>query len=220
METVHSEQLKNMPPAQVYFNHNNRYDLGKKHGRCIIDNKPTPWNNDTERYERLCSDKCRKVYREQFKERMKRKYGKVHLLDDPVQQRKMLANRKISGVYTWRDGKHKFVYTGSYEKSFIEFMDLVMQWENPTDIMMPAPQVFEYKIDGKKHLYYPDVYITSLNLIIEIKSSTNKHYRARDIHIEKTKDDILGNSGYEYLKIYDKKYGEFFTWLLERKERD
>jgi hypothetical protein len=221
IETEHPEQVQDVSPSQLYFNYKNRYPLHNGNGKCIIDRKPTPWNNDTERYERLCSDGCREKYREMFKDRMKKRYGKEHLLDDPEQQKKMLASREISGEYEWSNGIHKTTYTGSYEKDFLEFMDLVLQWENPEDVMMPAPQIFEYKgQDGKSHFYIPDVYITSLNLIIEIKSDENKHYRARDINIEKTKDDILGKSGYEYLKIYDKKYGEFFNWLLNRKQND
>ena len=42
------------------------------------------------------------------------KYGKTTLLNDPEQQKKMLANRHISGEYEWTDGNIK-TYTGSYE---------------------------------------------------------------------------------------------------------
>ena len=45
------------------------------------------------------------MYREQFKKRMIDKYGRVHLLNDPEQQRKMLQNRKISGYVEFKDGK-------------------------------------------------------------------------------------------------------------------
>jgi hypothetical protein len=217
IETTHKEQVKDMSPAQIYFNFKNKYDLKKANGKCIICNRNTTFNNTTEKYERLCSDLCRENYKKQFKDRMIKTYGKEHLLTDPEQQKKMLANRKISGTYEWSNGIDKTTYTGSYEKDFLQFMDLLMKWENPKDVMMPAPQIFKFNFEGEERFYIPDVYITSLNLVIEIKSEENKHYRQRDISIEKTKDDILGNSGYEYLKIYDKKYSVFFEWLLNKK---
>ena len=68
--------------------------------KCIICKKETQWNEATERYERLCSDACKKKYRQLFRDRMK-KSGKDpdKFLNDPEQQKKMLANRKISGEY-------------------------------------------------------------------------------------------------------------------------
>jgi hypothetical protein len=215
MESNHPEQVTNIPASQVYFNYKNRYELGRTNGRCIIDGKPTEWNEKTERYERICSEDCRQIYREQFKRRMKQRYGREHLLNDPDQQKKMLAGRKISGTYTWSDGSKEFTYTGSYEKDFLEFLDNILGFTNSSDIHSPAPQIFRYKVDGKESFYIPDFYIESLNLIVEIKSKTNNHYRQRDIHIEKTKDDILGNSGYNYIKIFDKDY-RGFTKLLDK----
>jgi len=48
-----------------------------------------------------------------FKKRMIGKYGKPYLTNDPEQQKKMLANRKISGVYQWSDGSGALPYTGT-----------------------------------------------------------------------------------------------------------
>lgn len=221
IETNHPEQLKNnISAAQLYFNYRNHYELSKGNGKCIIDGRPTKFNDKTERYERLCDNpKCKEAYRKMFQERMKKRYGTDNLLNDPNQQKKMLENRKISGVYIWSDGKTKTKYTGSYEKDFLEFIDLVMKWENPNDIMMPAPQIIDYKYDGKIHFYIPDVYITSLNLIIEIKSKENKHYRLRDLDIEKAKDKKIEELDFNYIKIYDKKYAIFFNWLLEYRDK-
>lgn len=206
MEKEHESQLNGLSPAQIYFNYKNK----KTGGKCIMCGKPTKFNEASERYDRLCSPECKEAYREMFKKRMKDKYGTEHLLDDPEQQKKMLANRKISGTYVWsKDKKYKFTYTGTYEKDFLEFMDIFLNW-SPNDIIMPAPQVFEYYYQNKKHFYIPDVFIPSLNLIIEIKSSTNKHYRERDLVQEKIKDKILEKSPYNYIKILDKEYDNFF----------
>ena len=223
IEEKHEEQLNGLSPAQVYFNYKNKYLLTKGNGKCIIDGKPTPFNEITERYERLCSEECRQKYREMFKKRMLKKYGKEHLLDDPEQQKKMLANRKISGVYVWRNG-YRTKYTGTYEKNFLEFMDYFLNWNNPEDIMMPAPQIFRYvDEDGVERFYIPDAYITSLNLIVEIKASTenNTHYyREREYKKEKIKDEILKKSDYDYIKIVDNNFKPLFDYILNKTQRE
>lgn len=219
MEDEHDDQLDDISPAQVYFNYRNNYNLNKKHGECIIDKKPTDFNEKSERYNRLCSERCKKIYRERFKQRMMKKYGKEHLLDDPEKQKEMLANRSISGTYKFKDedgNKHEFDYTGSYEEDFIITMLELFKW-NPDDIIMPAPMIFEYisPKDDEEHYYIPDAYIPSMELIVEIKSKNNKHYRQRDIDIERTKDKVVKESNYNYIKIFDKKYGKFLKYVKE-----
>lgn len=136
----------------------------------------------------------------------------------PEQQQKMLANRKISGKYKWSKGNYEFEYVGSYEKDFLEYLDLTLGWENPESIHAPAPQIVYYEYEGKKSFYMPDFYIESMGvngegLIIEIKSKTNKHYRLRDIDREKAKDMAMKSSGLNYIKIFDKDYREFSSLI-------
>jgi hypothetical protein len=215
LENKHKEQLNGLSPAQIYFNH--KYN--KTGGKCIICRKSTKWNETTERYERICDrkeTKCKEKYRQMFRERMIKVHGKDTLLNDPEVQKKMLNARKISGKYKWSDGK-EISYTGTYEKDFLEFMDIFMKFPS-SDIMSPAPQVFYYNYKGKKHFYIPDFYISSINTIIEIKSFENKHYRKRDIEMEKAKDKAVLKSKFNYIKIHDKEYDEFFNFLVNFKK--
>jgi hypothetical protein len=210
MQSEHAEDLHGLPAAQIYFNFKNRYDLNKQHGKCVMTGKPTKFNLTTERYERFADENARLAYREYFRKNMIKRYGKDMLLDEPDQQKKMLANRGISGVYTWTSG-HTSTYTGSYERKFLEFLDLQLHWENPGDIMSPSPVVFPYK-DGKggvQRFHIPDFYISSLNLIINVKSSDNQHYRLRDIETEMAQDKAIENSKYNYLKLYDNNFERF-----------
>ena len=108
LEKEHHDRLGGLSPAHYYFNFRNK----KTQGTCIICGKPTPFNEKTEKYDRLDSLKCREAYRQQFKDRMKKKYGKTTLLGDPKQQKKMLEARRISGTYTWRDGTQTAIVTG------------------------------------------------------------------------------------------------------------
>lgn len=208
MENKHKDQLGKLSAAQVYFNYKNK----KTGGTCIICKKPTKWNPKTERYERLCSDACKKKYRELFKQRMKNA-GKEHIMEDPEHQKKMLEARKISGTYKFKDGTG-IKYVGSYEKDFLNYCEYYLGLSSK-DIMGPAPQVFQYTYQGKKHFHIPDFYIPSMNLVIQIKSAENKHYRARDIEIEKITDSLVKNSSYNYFKIYDKNYTEFEKYFRD-----
>jgi len=221
METVHKDELGNLSPAQAYFN----FKYKKTHGSCVMCRKDTKWNESTERYERFCSEKCKKDYREMFKQRMLKKYNKTHLLNDPEQQKKMLENRSISGVYKWSDGKSESKYTGSYEKEFLEFLDIVMNM-SPTDIFAPAPQIFHYTYEGKDHFYIPDFYIASLNLIVEIKDggeNPNRHHKIQEVDKakEKLKDSVMKKQKeFEYIKVVDKDYSIFLNYLLELKYKE
>jgi hypothetical protein len=184
IENNHSDKIaKDMTASQVLFNIRNN----KTGGKCVICGKPSKWNEPAGRYERFCSEKCKETYKKQFKSRMIDKYGKPHLLNDPNMQKKMLAGRSISGKYKWSNDNIETNYTGSYELDFLKFLDLFMEW-NPSDIIAPAPQVFYYDYQGKKHFYFGDFYIPSHNLIIEIKDggeNPNKHHKIQNVDKEK-----------------------------------
>lgn len=213
----HSEQIiPEMVPRQfVYF-----LRTGKTAGSCVMCKKDTKWNDKTNKYHRFCDNpKCKEDYREIFKRNMISKYGKTSLLDDPEQQKKMLAARKISGTYYWSDRIHVFGYTGSYEQSFLEFLDDILEFP-PEDIMSPSPHIFWYMYEGKKHFYIPDFYIPSLDLEIEIKdggTNPNMHHKiqAVDKVKESLKDEVMMSKRvpFNYLKIIDKDNNSFIHYL-------
>lgn len=189
------------------------------HGSCVCCGKDTKWNEKTQKYNRLCGDpKCTKKIRETYRSRMMKVYGKVHLLDDPHQQEKMLTHRKIAGKYKWSDGKI-FDYVGSYEKEFLEFLDKVMNYDS-SDIVAPGP-ILEYEINGKKRHWITDFLILSANLVVEIKdgsSNPNKRsmpeYRAKQV----AKEKMITNMGvYSYLRLTNKEFGQLLAILAEIK---
>ena len=201
---------------------------GKSHGTCVVCKKDTMWNEATKKYERFCSDpKCKEEYRNMFRSRMMNKYGKVHLLNDPEQQRKMLAGRKISGLYTFANGT-QIGYVGSYEHHFLKMLDTFLKFD-PNDLMMPSPHTYEYDYKNPndienegKHFFIPDAYIPSLNLEIEIKQNTNMHPKL--LKIDKVKElqkDALMESlpDVNYIKIVEKQYSEFFQLISELSDK-
>ena len=218
LEKKHPQNIpEDMTPWQfAYFLRTN-----KTHGTCVVCKKDTTWNEKTHKYNRFCDDpKCKEKYRELFKNRMIGKYGKTTLLNDPEQQKIMLANRKISGKYTWRDHITTSTYTGTYEKSFLEFLDKIMNFD-PNDIICPSPHTYWYEYEGNKHFYIPDFFIPSLELEIEIKDegNTHPHVVERDRIKEKNKDKVMINGHYNYLKITGKNNEKFLKYLEEAKDR-
>ena len=222
LEQKHPEMIpKNMSAGQFYY----YIRTGKKTGSCVICHKPTEWNPKTNKYRRFCNNpKCKEEYVKTFQNRMIGKYGKITLLTDPEQQKKMLANRRISGEYVWSDKIHKTTYTGTYELSFLEFLDEIMDFD-PEDIIAPSPHNYIYIYNNEQHFYFPDFFIPSLNLEIEIKDggeNANTHPKivAVDKVKEKLKDEVMisNSRNFNYLKIVDKNNKIFFDYLMKAKE--
>ena len=206
-------------PARYFY-----YTItGKKCGYCIICKQPTEWNEGTMKYNRFCENpECRKKYREMFKNRMIGKYGKVTLLNDPDQQRKMIMSKKNSGYYTFDDGK--VGYSSSYEYDFLKMCHQFLHMM-AADILQPSPHTYyyEYKNENDKEnegtkFYIPDFYIPSLNLEIEIKQTTSTHPKLMRVDKVKEieKDKMMKTiKGLNYIKIDDKQYGEFFDLVMK-----
>lgn len=201
---------------------------GKTHGICRTCKKDTKWNENSMKYDQYCENpECKQIYSKMAKDRMMKKYGKLHLLNDPEVQKKMLSNRKISGKYTFKDGT-SFEYVGSYERAFLEMLDTLFEWHS-SDLIAPSPHVYRYdyrnpkddpKNEGSK-FYIPDFYIPSLNLEIEIKQQTSGNQKMNEINRvkEKLKDEVmLSNPSINYLKINDNNFTNFFEFLEKAKE--
>lgn len=200
------------------------YDLiNDKHGHgvCTVCGKDTKWNDKTQKYNRLCGDpKCAQKVKETYQKRMMKVYNKVHLLDDPMQQEKMLAGRRISGKYKWRDGK-EFDYVGSFEHDLLEFLDQTMEFDSG-EIVSPGP-VLEYEYEGKKRHWITDFLILPYNLIIEVKDGgDNPNRRNMPIYRGKqyAKEKMITNMGtYNYLRLTNNNFAQLFSILAELKKQ-
>lgn len=208
----HNDQIpEEYDPLEFAYSLLTHKDVGRL---CVICRKnKVHFNDETLKYERLCSDpKCKDEYVKMMKARMKNVYGKEHMLDDPDMQRKMINNHPYAKDFVW-DDKHTFRVIGTYEYDLLNHLKS-LDW-SPNDIIAPSPNNYYYKwADGTSHLYIPDFYIPSLSLEIEIKESDNTHSRmehSRDM--ERRKDAYMAHqmrkTAVNYIKIVDKKYSEF-----------
>lgn len=215
MDKQHHDELHNLSPKQIYFNYTNKYALTKGFGRSVISGKPTPFNEITGRYLRFLPEE-KDEYRKLFLANMK-KAGKENIMKDMDHQKEMLAARHISGKYKFEDGT-EFTYTGSYEKKFLVFLDTILHWPSG-DIMAPAPQIIPYRDeDGNERAHIPDFYISSLNLLVNIKSADNKFYRLRDLETERAQDKAIESTNYNYIKIYDNQFEKFLMGVDDIKK--
>lgn len=224
MTNCHPELI---PPSWTPTRYFYYLQTKKDRGSCIICKGETEWLESRMKYARFCNNpKCKEAYREQFKNRMINSYGKVCLLDDPEQQRKMLAAKKNSGYYEFSDGS-KVEYVSSYEQHFLMMLDHLFRITG-NDIMGPSPHTYYYEYknpedrenEGRK-FYIPDYYIPSLNLEIEIKQNTSTHPKILKIDKvkEKCKDEMMkSNPAINYIKIVDKNYDEFFKFIIYNKD--
>lgn len=203
IEEEHEHEIpEGFSAFRLVFNYVNRKPL-TYHGKCTECGKSTPWDENKGRYDRQCGRKaCHDSYVKKFEENMMKTRGVTRISATEEGQKKMLAARKISGVYTFRDGGEK-TYCGSYEKKCLEFMDKVLEIKS-ADIMAPGP-ILEYQHGGKTHIYITDFYYQPYNLIIEVKDggdNPNKRnmpeYRQKQIEKEKY---IIKHTNYNYLRL-------------------
>lgn len=217
VEKEHSALIpENYTATRVVYEAINKTD----HGTCMICKKNVySWNEKISRYNNLCDNpKCREEVRRIALERHMRVYNKPTLLNDPMQQEKMLSNRHISGKYKYSDGTI-FTYTGKYEKATIEFMDKVLNIDSK-DIQMPGP-VLDYDFNGETHSWITDIYYIPANLIIEVKDGGNNPnkrempvYRGKQL----AKEVMITNLGkFNYLRLTNNNFAQLLEALAEIK---
>ena len=219
IEKKHSEFIpKDFTASRIVFNIVNK----KEKGKCTICGKESPWDEDKCRYDRFCSEKCKKAYEQLAAERLKRVRGmtKQEMLKDPeYQNNMMLANRSISGKYKFQDGTIR-TYVGSYEHKFLEFMDKFLNVKSE-DLETPGP-IIEYKFKGETHKWITDAYYAPYNLAFDIKDggdNPNKRempeYRAK----QTAKESAIKKQGkYNYIRLTDNKFEQLIELMLELKE--
>ena len=222
IENKHEEMIpEGFSASRLVYNQINKVSYGK----CRVCGKETTWNEKAGRYNVLCSNpKCKEHMREEYKKNMLRVKGTYNILNDPEQQKKMLANRSISGKYKFITDGGELTYTGSYERKCLEFMDVVMQIPS-TDILSPGPTL-EYEYNGEKHFYITDFYYIPYNLIIEVKDGGDNPNNKKSVGMissrEKTieKEHLITDKGeYNYIRLTNNNFAQLIEIFMVIKEK-
>lgn len=204
--------------SRIVFNLVNK----KEYGSCRVCKGKTPWNEKAGKYDVLCGKQsCKDKLRDDYKKNMLEVKGTYNILNDPEQQKLMLANRSISGEYEFSTGG-KVSYTGTYEKKALEHMDIVFGFKS-SDIMSPGPTM-KYMFEGKELMYIPDFYLVPFNLIIEIKDGgDNPNNRSMGSYRDKTieKERLVTNQGiYNYVRLTNNQFPQLWAVLMELKKNN
>lgn len=212
----HSDIIpENNTVKQYVFNR--RYK--KTRGSCVIDKRETAWNEAKCRYERYCSDRCKKKARERFKNNAKRKLGVENPASLPEHQLKAIKGRSYSGTYKFKDGG-EVDYSSSYEKDFLEFLETEM--DMTSNDVETCEIIFDIIYENKKRFHIPDFYIRDFNLIIQIKTfkNMNSHIQNEAKIRQKLSDKaIIDDGNYNYIVILDKEYSDFVNMMKILKDR-
>lgn len=212
---------QNYPAERLVFDICNNKEIGNGHGVCNICKGPTDWDNKSGRYKVYCSDKCRQEMRDRAVKNMIKVHGKATMLNDIEHQEKMLASRKISGKYKFTDGG-VCVYTGSYEKKLLEFMDKVLNVSSG-DLIAPGP-VIEYDFNGEKKQYITDFFYVPYNLIIEVKDGGSNPNKVIDQSVVRQKthakeEAIIKLGKYNYLRLTNNNFVQLLDIFIDLKEQ-
>ena len=203
---MHSDLINDEDPYKYLFDKRNP---GIK--LCVICKKNTcEWNPVKHKYARYCTNpECKKKAREMFQKNMKRIYGTDNLLNDPEHQAEMLANRKISGKYTWKDGV-QIIYVGKYELDFLQYCENTLHFTSSDVVPFPTNMAIKYldKFTNVERFYIPDFWIPSLNLAIEIKDGS-KYPLDSKAKMAMKEEAVIKLDKFNFIKIVDKDYTDF-----------
>jgi len=135
---------------------------------------------------------------EKIQEKSKKTLMKRYGVNNISQLKTNFEKVQKSSLNISKFGKTDLYYQGCFELDFLKnFYDKI-------DISN-APSI-KYLFEEDEHIYFPDFYIRSLNLIVEIKSS---YYYERDYKQIKEKENSVIKNGFKYILIIDKEYDEF-----------
>lgn len=151
------------------------------------------YKSHPEQLERLKNWMSSDEFKNKSKETIRKKYNVDHVMHiDSVVNKNHFSGKLLK----WYNDD--VYYRGTYEKNFLDKYYEKFKIINPKSV--------KYIFKDKEKRYYPDFYISDLNLLIEIKSSytfykdfernINKHYYSKQL-------------GYNHIFIIDKDYDNF-----------
>jgi hypothetical protein len=139
-------------------------------------------------------------FKDKFKKTCLERYGVEHPLQNTEIQEKSQKNAKKFKEYIMPSGNK--IKVQGYEPFALD--DLVKNYDE-IDIITQRKEIprITYNIDNKQKYYFPDIYIKSINKIIEVKSTWT--YKCKEDNIQ-AKSDATKLAGYDYeIWIYDSK---------------
>ncbi|HRW21274.1 MAG TPA: hypothetical protein P5509_04820 [Bacteroidales bacterium] len=163
--------------------------------KTLIENFPDAYNELTGNANIMTSKKGHEIWQDSIEKH----YG----VRNPMQVREVFNKQQKSAFQLKQYKNYDIYYRGTYE------LDFLKKFYDKIDIKDPIITP-EYTHNDTKRKYFPDFYVPSKNLIIEIKSS---YYYKRDRATIIQKALSVLRLGYEFIIIIDKDYTEFEKFI-------
>jgi len=147
-------------------------------------------------------------------ERKKESYQKKYGVDNPMQHPKINENSNINRYKFKAVDIHgrRFSHLQGYEPQGIKY--LIENDGIPVEEIQSGRKVpkIRYKFQGKNKMYFPDMYIKSKNLLVEVKC---KYTYENMLELNKAKRDAAINTGYNFKTIIFTNNGKDILEVLE-----
>jgi hypothetical protein len=141
-----------------------------------------------------------KEVRDKIKKTCMERYGVENACQHPQVMEKVQKNGKKYKDLTMPSGTIRKVQ--GYEPFALNDLLQIHKEEDIKTDRKDIPRI-TYEINGKKRYYFPDIYLSTTNTIIEVKSTWT--YKSKTDNI-KEKEEATKAAGYHYeIWIYDKK---------------
>lgn len=188
-------------------------DKVESHGFSLL-TKENEYKNNKEKLNLLCvcgnpymsvlsdiirNKNCEQCKLKKYEKTCMDRYGVRNTSQDPLIFEKIFKNSHLRKQYKFPSGK--IINIQGYEGKAID--DLLKELdENELYFGKDIPTI-NYLDKGKKHTYYPDMFIKKLNVIVEVKSD---YTYLREIHKNHLKFTQVINTGYKVrIMIYTDK---------------
>jgi len=162
-------------------------------GQQMVKTRTKTWKNKYGYEHNSQVPEIKKLMTKNREETLLKKYGVKYALQIPSAWAKYMKSTKIR-TYKYKD----INYQGTYELDFLEkYYD---------KIKIERAKTIRYTFNNEQRVYYPDFYIPSLNLIVEIKSTY--FYNA---YLDKNlaKQNACKEQGFNFIFIIEKNYSTF-----------
>lgn len=142
------------------------------------------------------------IIRQKIQRTIKERYGVNHIFELPeIRAKKLMSERKLSPYFS---GSYYFSPSGSkhhvqgYESRALDVLFKHFEDDDIVTSLREMNNIFgmiKYDLNGKHHFYVPDIYIKSLNKIIEVKSD---YTASIDVKKQEAKKNAVIEHGIEF----------------------
>lgn len=225
LKLTHKDLLKTKDmTARQFLYHQNKDD--DNINKCKVCGEDVEWEEERSSYPTICgSSSCRREMHEKMKRDVNKGKGVRYKITDPdLQKNKLFKRRKQARKYKWSNSNKKFLVLNTVAYEALRVLDEDTRLD-PDVVEAPAPFFIKFtsEVTDRKYMYFPDIYLKDINLIISCKevntdevTSKIKEDRFKMIDEYRT---ILNDFDYNYIQIESQKEAKQLPHIIKRVRR-